>query len=173
MPCLRCAIVEARVNVVFIRRYGSNEVVEFGELPRPAPKPGQALTEICHIEAGSRVTIVGASGGVGSYAVQIAKALGAEVAGVSSGSNAELVRSLGAETTVDYRQIRFNDVLTEQDIVFDTLGRETLARCARGRVRCGQRRPDPRTDGLSRSMSAWTCARLRSYTISRPITDPA
>ncbi len=89
----------------------------------------QAFTRDSRVTDGSRVIVVGASGGVGSYAVQLARALGAEVVGVASGRNAELVRSLGAATTVDYTQAQFADTVRDQEVVFDTIGRESLASC--------------------------------------------
>jgi NADPH:quinone reductase-like Zn-dependent oxidoreductase len=87
----------------------------------------QALTRYSTVARGSRVTVIGASGGVGSYAVQIARGLGAEVTGVASGANHELVRALGAHATVDYRRRHFASCVRDQDVVFDTIGRESLA----------------------------------------------
>lgn len=103
---------------------------EAAAVPCAALTAWQAFTRDSRVKDGSRVTVVGASGGVGSYAVQLARALGAEVVGVASGRNAELVRSLGAATTVDYTQAHFADTVRDQDVVFDTIGRESLASCA-------------------------------------------
>ncbi len=89
-----------------------------------------ALVRIGRTTAGSHVTIIGASGGVGTYATQLAKALGATVAGVTSGRNADLVRSLGADRVIDYETERFETLLRSQDLVFDTIGRESLAKCS-------------------------------------------
>ena len=86
----------------------------------------QALTEIGHVEAGQDVLIIGASGGVGSYAVQLAKALGATVTGVASGSKAELVRSLGADAVVDYATDDYLDGSTRYDLIIDIGGRNPL-----------------------------------------------
>lgn len=85
-----------------------------------------ALVRIARVGAGTRVLVVGASGGVGTYAVQLAKALGATVTGVTSTGNVELVRSLGAERVIDYKTQRFAEVAGEHDLVFDTIGREDL-----------------------------------------------
>jgi NADPH:quinone reductase-like Zn-dependent oxidoreductase len=89
----------------------------------------RALVEIGRAKSGSNVLIVGASGGVGSYAVQIAKGRGATVTAVTSASNMMLVRSLGADRVIDYKTERFTDVIQGQDIVFDTIGRESLTSC--------------------------------------------
>jgi len=76
------------------------------------------------------VTIIGASGGVGTYATQMAKALGAEVCAASSARNAVLVQSLGADRVIDYTTERFDTLLDSQDLVFDTIGRENLQTCS-------------------------------------------
>lgn len=89
-----------------------------------------ALLRIGRTTAGSLVTIVGASGGVGTYAVQIAKLLGATVTAVASAANADLVRSLGADRVIDYKTERFTTLLRDQDLVFDTIGRESLRTCS-------------------------------------------
>jgi NADPH:quinone reductase-like Zn-dependent oxidoreductase len=72
------------------------------------------------------VTVCGASGGVGSYAVQFAKARGAWVTGVCSAPNADLARSLGADAVADYKTVHFTKVVGEQDIVFDAVGRDSF-----------------------------------------------
>jgi NADPH:quinone reductase-like Zn-dependent oxidoreductase len=86
----------------------------------------QSLFTIGHINDSSRVLVVGASGGVGHYAVQLAASHGAKVTGVCSTSNVELVRELGASDVIDYKTEHFADVARDHDLVFDTLGRESL-----------------------------------------------
>jgi NADPH:quinone reductase-like Zn-dependent oxidoreductase len=81
------------------------------------------------LQAGMRVTIVGASGGVGSYAVQLARAAGAIVTAVTSTANVDFVKALGADQAVDYKQADFRALCRDQDIVFDTIGKENLAKC--------------------------------------------
>jgi len=80
------------------------------------------LRDAGEVEAGQRVLINGASGGVGAFAVQIAKTLGAEVTAVSSARNAELVRSPGADHVIDFRRNDFTPGPTRYDVIFDLIG---------------------------------------------------
>ena len=75
------------------------------------------------IKEGDRVLIIGASGCVGSYAVQLSKIYGAEVSGVCSGKNAELVQSLGADHIINYRQTPLHKIQDQFDIIFDTVAK--------------------------------------------------
>jgi NADPH:quinone reductase-like Zn-dependent oxidoreductase len=97
----------------------------------------QALTDVGRLEPGQRVLVIGASGGVGSYAVQIAKALGATVTGVASGGKAELVWSLGADEVVDYATTDYLDGSTRYDLIIDTGGRNPLRRLRSALERTG------------------------------------
>jgi NADPH:quinone reductase-like Zn-dependent oxidoreductase len=91
----------------------------------------QAVVDSGHLEAGQKVLVLGASGGVGSYAVQLAKALGAEVTGVSSTAKLDLVRSLGADHVLDYTQDDFADGTRHYDLILDIGGLPTLSRLRR------------------------------------------
>ncbi len=82
----------------------------------------QALRDKGQVTPGMRVLINGASGGVGTFAVQIAKALGAEVTGVCSERNTELVRSLGADHTIDYRKANYTQGDIQYDVIIDNVG---------------------------------------------------
>jgi NADPH:quinone reductase-like Zn-dependent oxidoreductase len=88
----------------------------------------QGLIERGRLAAGQRVLIHGAAGGVGVFAVQLARWRGAHVIGTASASNVAFVRGLGADEVIDYRVQRFEDVVHGFDVVFDTVGGETLER---------------------------------------------
>lgn len=88
----------------------------------------QALTDVGGVEQGQQVLIIGASGGVGSYAVQLAKAFGAEVTGVCSTAKLDLVRSLGADHVVDYTREDFAGGTSTYDLVLDIGGNSSLSR---------------------------------------------
>ncbi len=86
----------------------------------------QGLRGRGEVQAGQRVLIIGAAGGVGTFAVQLAKAFGAEVTGVCSTSKAELVRSIGADHTIDYTREDFADGRQHYDVILDTAGNRSL-----------------------------------------------
>jgi NADPH:quinone reductase-like Zn-dependent oxidoreductase len=91
----------------------------------------QAVRDHGRVRAGQQVLVIGASGGVGSYAVQIAKAFGAHVTGVCSATKADLVHSLGAEHVIDYSREDFADGARRYDVILDIGGNSTLSRLRR------------------------------------------
>jgi NADPH:quinone reductase-like Zn-dependent oxidoreductase len=87
----------------------------------------QGLRDAGRLEAGDKVLINGASGGVGTFAVQIAKSMGAEVTAVCSTRNVELVRALGADHVVDYTRDDYTSVDGRYDVILDNVGNRSLA----------------------------------------------
>ena len=96
-------------------------------VPLGALTAWQAI-EAANVQPGQRVLVHGAAGGVGLYAVQFARLKGAHVIGTTSARNAEFVRSLGAESVIDYNAVRFETAVRDLDVVVDTVGGEILER---------------------------------------------
>jgi NADPH:quinone reductase-like Zn-dependent oxidoreductase len=86
----------------------------------------QAVRDAAKVQPGQHVLVIGASGGVGSFAVQIAKAFGAEVTGVCSTAKLDLVRSIGADHVVDYRRTEITETGRRYDVILDTGGHRPL-----------------------------------------------
>ena len=91
----------------------------------------QAVRDQGEVQGGHEVLVIGASGGVGSFAVQIAKAFGARVTGVCSTSKVEMVRSLGADHVIDYSRERIDDGKRRYDVILDIAGNRPLRRLRR------------------------------------------
>ncbi len=128
---------------VMARTYAEYAVAREGDIqPKPsnisleeaAGVPVGALTawgavvDTANVEAGQHVLVQGAAGGVGVYAVQLARWKGAQVAGTASAANLALVRSLGAETAIDYNATAFESEVHDLDVVIDTVGGDLLSR---------------------------------------------
>jgi NADPH:quinone reductase-like Zn-dependent oxidoreductase len=102
--------------------------VQAAAVPAAASTAWQALVEIAKLGAGQTVLIHGGSGGVGHFAIQIAKARGAKVIATASTANQDFLRQLGADQTIDYTTAKFEEIAKEVDVVLDTVGRDTLKR---------------------------------------------
>jgi NADPH:quinone reductase-like Zn-dependent oxidoreductase len=104
---------------------------EAAALPMAATTALRGITGVAKVRAGQRVLINGAAGGIGTFAVQIAAALGAEVTGVCSTRNVDLVRSLGAAHVVDYTAGDFTGRRGRYDVILDNVGSQPLRRLRR------------------------------------------
>src|ERR1700720_3036249 len=102
--------------------------VEAAGVPLVALTAWQALIDAAKLSAGQTVLIHGGSGGVGSFAIQIAKTRGAKVIATASTPNQDLLKQLGADVTVDYTKQKFEDVAKDVDLVLDSVGDDTLKR---------------------------------------------
>jgi NADPH:quinone reductase-like Zn-dependent oxidoreductase len=106
----------------FAFKPGNIDHVQAGALPLAALTAWQALVDTAQVSAGQRVLIHGAAGGVGHLAVQIARARGAYVIGTASAANHDLVRELGADEVIDYRETDFATAVPDADVVLDPFG---------------------------------------------------
>jgi NADPH:quinone reductase-like Zn-dependent oxidoreductase len=104
---------------------------EAASIPLVGLTAWQALIERAHLEKGQKVLIHAGSGGVGTFAIQLAKHVGATVATTTSTANVALVRSLGADIVIDYKKEDFADVLRDYDVVLNSLDKVTLEKSLR------------------------------------------
>lgn len=116
---------------VFARKPASLDHVQAAALPLVSLTAWQALVENGGLEAGQRVLIHAAAGGVGHVAVQIAKSLGAHVIGTASAGKHDFLRSIGVDEPVDYRTTDFTEAVSDVDVVLDTIGDDYSTRSLR------------------------------------------
>jgi NADPH:quinone reductase-like Zn-dependent oxidoreductase len=102
--------------------------VEAAAVPVVALTAWQALIDTAELGMGQTVLIHGGSGGVGSFAIQIAKERGTKVIATASTANQDLLKELGADVAIDYTKTKFEDVAKDVDVVLDSIGKDTLAR---------------------------------------------
>lgn len=97
-------------------------------IPLGALTAWQAIFDCANLAGGQKIFITNASGGVGSLAVQLAKAKGAYVIGMASGRNENFVKSLGADEFINYEEQKFEEIVSDVDVVFDTVGGDVFER---------------------------------------------
>ena len=149
-------------------------VVEAAAVPTSAMTALQALRDIASVRPGQTVLVTGASGGVGSFAVQIAKAFGAEVTGVCRTRNVDLVRSLGADHVVDYTKTDFTRTEKRYDVILDNVEAQPLAAVRRALAPRGILIPNSGRGGrwlgpigrivTARALSGFTRQQLKPFT---------
>jgi len=144
------------------RKPGNLTHIEAASIPLVGLTSWQVMQDMMGLKAGQTILIHAGSGGVGTFAIQLAKHLGAIVATTASARNADLVRRLGADIVVDYKTQRFEGVVKEPDFVFDTQGGELLMRSIaitkpRGAVITIGGIPTPRV------MREWELARWKQW----------
>lgn len=110
---------------------GNLSFVEAASIPLAGLTAWEALVVLAHLAPGQRVLIHGGAGGVGSYAIQLAKARGAWVAATASEVHHDYLGTLGVDQTVDYRRQQFEQIVDPVDVVLDTVGGETQSRSYR------------------------------------------
>ncbi|GAA4619646.1 NADP-dependent oxidoreductase [Saccharopolyspora hordei] len=115
----------------FVRKPSSVDHVQAGAIPLAALTAWQALVDTADLQAGQRVLIHAAAGGVGHLAVQIAKARGAHVIGTASAGKHEFLRGLGADELIDYREVDFAEAVHDVDVVLDPIAGDYRSRSLR------------------------------------------
>ena len=147
--------------------------VQAAAVPTSAMTALQALRDVAHVRPGQAVLVTGASGGVGSFAVQIAKALGAEGTGVCSTRNLDLVRSLGADHVVDHTSTDVTRTGRRYDVILDNVEAQPLAAMRRALAPTGTLVPNSGRGGRwlgpvgrivrARVLSGFTRQQLRPF----------
>jgi NADPH:quinone reductase-like Zn-dependent oxidoreductase len=129
------AVVKA--NEVALKPH-SLDFTQAAAVPLVALTAWQALFDLAKLQSGERLLVLGAGGGVGSFAVQLAKEGGAYVIGVVGADKQDFVRELGVDEQINYQQQRFEEVVSDIDVVVDTVGGEMIER-AMGLLKAGGR----------------------------------
>src|SRR5258707_3899716 len=112
---------------------------EAASIPLVGLTAWQVLIERANLKKGQKVLIHAGSGGVGTFAIQLAKHIGATVATTTSTANVDLVKSLGADVVIDYKKEDFEKVLSGYDVVLNSLGKDTLEKSLNVLKPCGKR----------------------------------
>lgn len=150
-----CAEYACATEGRFVAKPASLTFEQAAAVPVSALAALQGLRDAGRLQPGQRVLINGASGGVGTYAVQIAKALGAEVTGVCSTRNLDMVRSIGADHVIDYTQEDFTRSGQSYDLILDNVGSRSFSDCRRALTPEGTLLPNTGNAGMGYVIKAF------------------
>ena len=137
-----CAEYVSAASDRFVVKPAGVSFEEVAAVPISALAALQGLRDAGRVKPGQRVLVNGASGGVGTFAVQIAKSMGAEVTGVCSGRNLDMVRSIGADHVIDYTQEDFTRSGLSYDLILDNVANHSLAGLRRALTKTGTLLPN-------------------------------
>jgi NADPH:quinone reductase-like Zn-dependent oxidoreductase len=144
-----CAEYAVGPESVFAHKPANLTFEQAAAVPTSALAALHGLRDAGKVQPGQRVLIIGASGGVGTYAVQIAKVLGAEVTGVCSTENVEMVRSLGADNVIDYTREDFVRNDKTYDLILDNVANRSFSECRRALAPSGVHIPNSGRAGMA------------------------
>lgn len=154
-PCGRaCAEYASGPEGTFALKPTNLTFDQAAAVPTSALAALHGLRDAGRVQPGQRVLVNGASGGVGIFAVQIAKVLGAEVTGVCSTKNVEMVRSLGADHVIDYTREDFTQSGTSYDLILDNVANRSFSDCRRALTRSGKHIPNSGRAGMGYAVTA-------------------
>ena len=149
-----CAEYACAAEATFVLRPAKLSFEQAAAVPTSAFAALHGLRNAGKLQPGQRVLINGASGGVGTFAVQIAKALGGEVTGVCSTSNVDMVRSIGADHVIDYTREDFTRGGRTYDLIFDNVGNRPFSDCQRALTPKGMHLPNSGRAGMGYALKA-------------------
>ena len=154
-------------ETAFARKPAALSFEEAAAVPIAGLTALQALRDAGHLRAGEKVLVNGAAGGVGTFAVQIARAIGARVTGVCSADSAPLVRRLGADEVVDYRREDFTRVSRQYDLIVDLIGNHPFRRLKQVLAPDGRVAAVGGGAGGTYSLGRWTVRTMAAAAASR------
>ena len=143
-----CAEYVCATEDNFVLKPANLTFEQAGAVPTSALAALHGLRDAGKVQPGQKVLINGASGGVGTFAVQIAKSLGAEVTGVCSTRNVDMVRSIGADHVIDYTQEDFTQSEQRYDLIFDNVANRSFSDCRRVLTPQGTHLPNSGNSGM-------------------------
>lgn len=149
-----CAEYACAAEGMFVLKPANLTFEQAGAVPTSALAALHGLRDAGKVQPGQKVLINGASGGVGTFAVQIAKALGAEVTGVCSTRNVDMIRSIGADHVIDYTQEDFTQSGQCYDLILDQVANHSLSDCRRALTSKGIHIPNSGHNGAGYAVKA-------------------